>query len=71
MVVEFRFDIENEWMQVICIAVEGLYVQPVRLVQPSILFFQQLQLLSQPLDLIHVRLVAALTAGVARVIGGV
>ena len=71
MVVEFRFDIENESMQVVCIAVKGLHVKPVRLVWPSLLLLQRLQLVSQPLDLIHIRLVAALTTGVARVVGGV
>ena len=65
VVVKFRFDIDNEPMQVICIAVKGLYVKPVRLVRLSLLLLQLLQLLSQPLDLIHVRLIATLATRVA------
>ena len=71
MVVEFQFDVENEPMQVICIAFKGLYVKPAGLLRLSLLLLQRLQLLSQSLDLIHVRLVTALTAGVAGVVGGV
>ena len=58
-------------MQIIGIAVKELYIKPIGLVRPPLLLLQRLQHFSQPLDLVHIQLIAALTTGVARVVEGV